>query len=106
MSKFCPTCDNIMFPDLSSGELRFVCRSCGTGVDGTDADVLLGEIPIPGLEGTSQQLMINNAPADVTNKLIDKKCPRCKEWLTFMYVKYEEMRPVEVCGCGYVKWLS
>lgn len=98
---FCPNCGDLAFPNLASGELRFTCRSCGTSVEGKDEDALLGEIPVSGLEGASQQLMIRNAPYDVTNRLIDKKCPKCKELLTFMYVGYDDMRPVEVCQCGY-----
>jgi len=107
LTKFCEACGNISFPNLAGSELKFVCRSCGTKLDGSDSDALLGEIPIPGLEGSSQETMIRNAPYDITNLLIDKKCPKCKdEFLTFMYTKFEEMRPVETCKCGYVNYLG
>lgn len=99
--RFCPTCGRSMLRDSSTGSVMFNC-SCGTTEPGLASDARIFGATLGAGETTEMyRRLIQSAPFDRTNQLVNKNCPECG----LDYVVQIRVGDAEVivykCKCGY-----
>jgi len=101
--KFCSRCQHFIKKQIILGEVVFQCV-CSNREESTDEDVLINS---SNTEETNSIEMYNNliefAPFDRTNQLVQKDCPQCGlDYMTQLRIGEKEI-VVYRCKCGYKK---
>lgn len=98
---FCSNCGRAMIRDPSSGSVVFRCP-CGTEVKGAPEDVRIGGAVLSAKETTEMyRRLIQTAPFDRTNQLVQRSCPNCGlDYMVQIRVGVAEVI-IYKCKCGY-----
>jgi DNA-directed RNA polymerase subunit M/transcription elongation factor TFIIS len=101
--KFCNKCGRAIKKKISMGNVIFKCV-CGSIEESNSEDVLISNITIGTNETTEMyNNLIEFAPFDRTNQLIQMNCPLCgRDYMTQIRVGSSEII-IYRCKCGYKK---
>lgn len=105
MLQFCKVnnCHNRLVLMTGDGKLKFQCTACATTYDADSDDTLIKSKSLVTAESIMKyQTLIRLAAYDVTNPLVRKTCPECKNNIVSMVSVGDEEETVYVCKCGMI----
>ena len=101
--KYCDVCNNIIFPDTSSGELIFKCY-CGKPFKADDYDSLRHEQYYNTVESDQKyETLLDISPFEPGGNKVLRECPKCGlNYMTKIYIGIDE-KIRHVCSCGFME---
>ena len=101
----CRVCDSMVTTSTSTGEMVFICISCGKTRKAVDEDTLVSSGSFSSGDGNlyQYQKMLRYASHQPHNPRPDdgKKCPKCKKGDNVRYIRVgDREKKVYACNCG------
>ena len=101
---FCPLCQNLLFINTQSDELKFVCRACHTSIVGSETDTLRYE-EIEGEDITIYNKMLKKIADDPVSHKVRKPCPKCAHDIARDVTLGNDMRTIYICTKCKHQWV-
>lgn len=93
---FCRNCNNLLFLDISSDELKYVCKACNTIYQARDEDTLIYE-EVKQENIDKYAVMLKKVTEDPLNPRIKIKCNKCNHNYGIKIRITTEMRLYIIC---------
>jgi DNA-directed RNA polymerase subunit M/transcription elongation factor TFIIS len=100
--QFCRICDGRLVDETSTTELYYVCARCNKKYPSQPKDTLrFRQVFNKKKENVQYDVLISNAPHDITNPREYYPCPKCNRQITSYVVVGDNMVFIHVCQCGH-----